>query len=198
MPSGPGSTGHCALGCRRTSRVCSGVAGSRDDRGLAPFLPRRYIDRSVEALIAGLPEGQEATVVGQVVSTETIPGRRAKGSDDRGDDSGAADVRVGLDASARAIAYEPGDWIAVAGKLNRYRGRVQMVHPEVEALSSGDDEGRLHTGRVIPLYTTTEDMKQVGLSTRDTQTVHSIRDRYVCDRRSCSRFGSRSGRVPCT
>lgn len=150
------------VGARRASVLeALGVVTIED---LLHLLPRRYIDRSVEALIDGLPEGQEATVVGQVVSTETIPGRRPRVQMTVADDSGQLTC-VWFGRYGAGDRYEPGDWVAVAGKLNRYRGRVQMVHPEVEPCG-GDDEGRLHTGRVIPLYTTTEDMKQVGLSTR--------------------------------
>ena len=132
---------------------------------LLHLLPRRYIDRSVEALISALPEGQEATVVGQVVSTESIPGRRPRTQMTVADESGRLTC-VWFGRFGAGDRYEPGDWVAVAGKLNRYQGLVQMVHPEVEPLSGGDDEDRLHTGRVIPLYKTTEDLKLAGLSTR--------------------------------
>ena len=44
---------------------------------------------------------------------------------------------------------------------------MQMTHPEVEVLASeGDEEQRLHTGRIIPLYHTTAKMKSERMTAR--------------------------------
>jgi len=132
---------------------------------LLHVLPRRYLDRSVESVITDLSEGQEVTVVGTVESTETIPGRRPRVQMTIRDDSERLTC-VWFGRYAAADRYSPGDSVAVAGKLKRYRGCVQMVHPEVEAVGGEEDDDRIHTGRVIPLYTTSEEMKDAGLSTR--------------------------------
>ncbi len=139
--------------------------GVRTIQDLLLLLPRRYLDRSEEDLIANLPEGHEVTVVGKVGSTERVPGRRPRIEMRVSDDSGEL-ICVWFGRHAAADRHEAGDWVAIAGKLSRYRRRLQMVHPEVESIDEGDEGDRLHTGRVIPLYTTTEEMKQAGLTTR--------------------------------
>ena len=59
--------------------------------------------------------------------------------------------------------FAVGDELAISGKVDLFQGRRQIVHPEYEFIHG---EERLHTGVVVPLYTTSADMKERGLRSR--------------------------------
>ena len=52
----------------------------------------------------------------------------------------------------------------VSGTVTLYQGK-QMTHPEFEILSGEDDE-LIHTGRVVPLYPSTAELKKIHLDSR--------------------------------
>lgn len=131
------------------------------------YLPYRYIDRTTEVGIAKLPLDVEVTVVGEITAMETIPGKRRRFVMTVEDDTGKAYATWFGGYQYFRGAYEAGDLVALGGKLSRFGGKLQMTHPEVEVLASGgDEEQRLHTGRIIPLYNTTAKMKSDRLTAR--------------------------------
>ena len=129
-------------------------------------LPYRYLDRSQDTAIGQLKPGQEATVLGSVEGTRTVPGRRRRFVLDLEDSTGRLSCTWFTGHGYLQRAYSQGDVLAVAGKVTEYRGHPQMVHPEVEPISEAGDEDRIHTGRITPLYRTTADMKASRLTTR--------------------------------
>lgn len=131
------------------------------------YLPYRYVDRTTEVGIAQLPLDQEVTVVGEIVAMEVIPGKRRRFVMTVEDDTGRVACTWFGGYQYFRGAYEAGDLVALGGKLSRFGGKLQMTHPEVEVLASGEDSGtRLHTGRIIPLYNTTAKMKSDRLTAR--------------------------------
>ena len=44
----------------------------------------------------------------------------------------------------------------------RYKGAINLQHPDYEIVEAGEDE-RLHTGRLVPVYSTTEGLHQRAL-----------------------------------
>lgn len=131
------------------------------------YLPYRYIDRSTEVGIAHLPLDREVTAVGEIVSMQTIPGKRRRFVMTVEDQTGSVACTWFGGIQYLKNAYRAGDIVALGGKLTRFGRTLQMVHPEIEVLANEDDDNqRLHTGRIIPLYSTTSKMKSDRLTAR--------------------------------
>ncbi|MGH9115318.1 MAG: ATP-dependent DNA helicase RecG [Acidimicrobiales bacterium] len=123
---------------------------------LLTHYPRRYIDRTNQADIADLVEGDEAMVLATV---RKAAGRRSR--------QGRSIVEVDLfDGSSylratffnqpwRAKQLPEGTEVVVFGKVERYRGRRQMTNPVVDLV--GD-----RTGRIVAVYPQSE---KAGLMT---------------------------------
>lgn len=152
------------VGQKRSALLRS--AGIETVSDLLLRIPRRHIDRRTMAPAADLPAGTETTVVGTVVSAGVVPGKRPRFIVTLHDGSGRVDCVWFGGVKFLHRAFQKGDVVAVGGKVERFGGRPQMVHPEFEILASEEDEDRLHTGRVIPLYPTTAEMKEGGLDSR--------------------------------
>jgi len=68
-------------------------------------------------------------------------------------------------------ALPEGEVIAISGKIEQFGGRLQIVHPEIEPLgesetSTGDAPRMIHTGTIVPVYGSGEELKAAGLSSR--------------------------------
>ncbi|MEE2754628.1 MAG: ATP-dependent DNA helicase RecG [Candidatus Latescibacterota bacterium] len=134
---------------------------------LLGFLPFRYLDRSTETPLSKLPTDQEVTGVGQVVASNFVPGRRQRFVATVKDESGKLDCVWFAGYKYVKDAFQLGDWVSLGGKVMAFRGKRQMVHPEVEVLSGSDEEDdRIHTGGIVPLYRTTAKMKASYLTAR--------------------------------
>jgi ATP-dependent DNA helicase RecG len=157
-------------------RTLRGIGSSREQllgesgiltvADLLLHLPYRYLDRSREPAISDLPEGQEVTAVGLVQSTATIPGKRRRFVLVLEDDSGELECVWFAGHKYLRQAFAEGDLLAVAGKVAQFGKQRQMVHPEVEVLTEKGEDTRLHTGRIIPLYSTSARMREEKLSSR--------------------------------
>ena len=134
-------------------------------------LPRRYVDRSRIVAIAEAPVGEEVTLVGTVRSASRPPpfrrGRRSPPHSVEIED-GTGRLRCVWFQGARFHTFEAGDVLALSGRIELYRGRRQVSHPEYEHLSDREAglEGLLHTGGVVPLYGSSAEMKERGLGSR--------------------------------
>ena len=142
----------------------AGIASVGD---LLLYLPYRYVDRSTEVPIARLPLDREVTAVGEIASMQVIPGKRRRFVMTVEDETGAIACTWFAGFQYFKNSYRAGDFVALGGKLTRFGRVLQMVHPEVEVLANdGEDNQRLHTGRIIPLYSTTAKMKADRLTAR--------------------------------
>ena len=142
-------------------------AGLHGVGDLLLYVPYRYLDRSTQVGIAQLPLGQEVTVVGSVAAMAHVPGTRRRFVVTVEDDTGAVECTWFGGFQHFQKAYEVGDLVALGGKLSVFGRKIQMAHPDVEVLSGrGEEDRRLHTGRVIPLYRTTAKMKAERLTSR--------------------------------
>jgi ATP-dependent DNA helicase RecG len=117
---------------------------------LLTYYPRRYLDRTNQADIADLVEGDEAMVLATV---KRVNSRRTR--------AGRALVEIDVfDGSSylkctffnqpwRAKQLKVGTEAVFFGKVERYRGRRQMTNPVVDLI--GD-----RTGRIVPVYPQSE------------------------------------------
>ena len=147
-------------------------------------VPRRYLDRSAVAMISELAAGGEVTVIATVTAcaspgfARSRRGRPLPATVDVSDGSGT--LRCVWFQGGQYVRAEVGDLLALSGRVEEYRGRLQMPHPEYEFLSAAGDRGLIHTAGIIPLYATTADMKERGLRSRGFRAiVRAALDRYL-------------------
>ena len=156
-----------------------GTAGIETVEDLLYYIPRRYLDRSHVLPISRLPLDEEVTVIGEVESFGFRRGGKPRFVMTLGDRTGFLECIWfrGLEYMRRR--FSTGDTVAVSGKVGFFRTK-QMVHPEVEILSSQGEESLLHTGRVIPIYPGTAELKARRLDSRGLRrTVRAALDEFA-------------------
>ncbi len=139
--------------------------GIKNLEDLLYYFPRRYLDRSAVFKINHLRADIEATVIGKVVNSGIKKGRRNRF---------ILIVYDGTDYMScvwfSRLAYwqrvfHQGEWLALSGKVGHYGG-WQMVHPEFDRLGQQSDKETLNTLKIIPLYSSTEQLVKLGLDSR--------------------------------
>jgi len=112
--------------------------------------PRRWVDRTNEARVADLVAGQEALVLVEVRSATKRVGRNRRTIVEAvvGDGTGRLHV-VFFNQPWRERQLQPGLNVALFGKVDVYRGGLQMTNPIVDLI--GD-----RTGRIVPIYPQSE------------------------------------------
>ena len=129
-------------------------AGVHSVAHLLMIPPRRYLDRSQMAAIGSAPLGEEITIAGTVAAYSR---RRIS----RGRVMVEARVSDGT-GSVRCVWFNPyirlvdGEEIALSGKLEDFRGSLQMKGPDIDRL---DRDGHQTTGRVVPIYPKVANLK---------------------------------------
>ena len=111
------------------------------------FLPTRYQDRSRVTPVRELEIGAEAVVQGRITKiSRGRPGPRRMLSLALEDGTGSlAASWFGLPGFNR---FEKDQEIVLFGRVDEYKGKASMVHPEVIA----DPEDESQTGRFVPVY----------------------------------------------
>jgi ATP-dependent DNA helicase RecG len=112
--------------------------------------PRRYIDRTNEALIRDMVVGEEAMVLATVkrVETRRTKQRRTLVQIDVTDGSGYLRCTF-FNQPWREKQLKPGAQAVFYGKLDLFQGRKQMTNPVVDLV--GD-----RTGKIVPVYPQSE------------------------------------------
>jgi len=151
------------VGPRRAEKLERlGVVTARD---LLYHVPHRYEDATTVARISTLKPGDDATVIGRVVSKGVIPTRsrlrifHAVLKDDSGLIECAWPGQPWLDNTIRK-----GDLILASGPVGFYHGR--QLRPREHTLLASASEGDSGAGRVFPVYRATE-----GLSHRQIRAI---------------------------
>ena len=114
-------------------------------------VPRRYIDRSRWMTLSEVEEGAEATVIGRVrrVSVRR-PRRRMVIVEAVVADRTGSIKAVWFNQEYQARRLDRGVEVALSGKIERYRGRLQIMSPALDVLDAGNEN--LAVGRVVPVY----------------------------------------------
>ena len=117
---------------------------------LLQHYPRRYIDRTNQARIAELAEGEDAFVEGcvQRSSSRRTKQRRTLVEVIISDDTGRLKLTF-FNQPWQEQSLRPGRQVIVHGRPVRYRGSLQMTNPVVDLV--GD-----RTGRFVPVYPQSE------------------------------------------
>jgi len=127
------------------------------------FLPRKYIDRSNTKSINNCFVNDFVTVMG-VVKQVKISGHKKKFLEiviDDGTDTLSGVFFGGIQYFIKL--FEKGDTVLFSGRVDYYTNK-QIVHPEYDFI--GDSSDTLHTGRIVPIYPSTENLKTNGFNSR--------------------------------
>lgn len=154
------------VGDRRAERLAqAGIATVED---LLHYYPRRYLDRSTINRIETLQPDMHATIVGRIESCGIKKGRRSRFIANVFDGSGYVECVWFAQPKMWQRVFKPDELIAFHGKISWYGG-PQMVHPEYDKLpdeAALENRNLLNTGIIIPLYPSSEALKQVNLDSR--------------------------------
>ena len=149
-------------------------AGIRSIADLYDCFPRRYLDRTTIKKIGALRDGETVTVVGSVTGTR-LEGSGGRGGSrfkaQIGDGSGVLELTWFRGVHYFSKTIRAGDLVAAHGRVTFFGRTPGMQHPDFDKLGGdgeGDDGQRddelFKTGAIIPIYPTTEAMKQAGLN----------------------------------
>jgi ATP-dependent DNA helicase RecG len=145
------------------------------------YLPRRYLDRSSFKKIKDCFENEIATISGTIIES-AVTGYKKKHLDviiDDGSDSLTAVFFGGLNYFKKI--FNPGDQIILAGKISFF-GKKQMVHPDFDFLDESSSIQSINTGRIVPLYRSTEKLRAAGFDSRGfRRIIRSAIDLYLND-----------------
>ncbi len=130
------------------------------------YLPRRYLDRSNLQPIANLQIGSEVTVVGKVVMQGLLRARKKFYEIVIQDDSGHLPLLWFNGIKFIEKKFKRGMTLSVSGTVTDFRGGARIIHPEVEVIFEDEEEAKIHTGRIIPIYPSSEFLKSNWLDSR--------------------------------
>src|SRR5438093_4358096 len=160
-------------GVQMALRFVKGVgpqrAGQLERKGLRTvedalfFVPLRHKDLTRLPPLRALVPGQPATCSGVIVGVSPPPpGRfRVPFTVMLRDASGYATASwFGWRYLARVL--KRGQRLVLHGRVGRYKGALVIQQPDYEIVENDEDE-RLHTGRLVPVYSLTEGLPQRAL-----------------------------------
>lgn len=148
------------------AKVLASEAGIRTYADMLDYLPFRYVDRSVISTIASVKEDDNFVVVrGRLSNMQTVATgpHRERLTVDLFDGTGYFQLVWFAGTKWVRERLKPNVEYLVMGKPAVFNNIWQMSHPDIEPFSSVDDGAR-HP--LMPVYHTTDKMKQHGLGTR--------------------------------
>lgn len=146
------------------AKVLASEAGIRTVADLLLYFPFRHIDRSQTTTIATLTEESGYVVIhGTVSNMQTVSTgpRRERLTVDLSDGTGTIQLVWFQGTKWVREKLKPNTHYVIMGKPTVFNGQWQMSHPELEV-----ESGEPVSTPFLPVYSTTEKMKQHGLGTR--------------------------------
>ncbi|MHB8329615.1 MAG: OB-fold nucleic acid binding domain-containing protein, partial [Acidimicrobiales bacterium] len=117
---------------------------------LVTHYPRRYIDRTRQADLDQVPEGEESLVLATVTKCAPRRTRNGRSLVELEVKDATASLRVTFFNQAwRAKQLPLGTEALFFGKVDTYRGKLQLTNPVVDLVGN-------RTGRIVPIYPTSE------------------------------------------
>ena len=140
-------------------------AGIENVEDLLYYVPRRYLDWSNRKKIKDCFVNETVTITGTVTRVSLQGGRRKflQVIISDGTDTLAGVFFGGVHYFQKL--FNPGDVVVFSGRIDYYRTR-QIVHPEFDLIDGEDVTDTINTGRIVPLYPSTEKLKMKGLDSR--------------------------------
>ncbi len=127
------------------------------------FAPLRHEDRTRLSPLRTLAPGQTVTCTGLIAGVSPPPPGRPQVPFTvmLRDETGHV-AASWFRAPYLGRVLERGQRLVLHGKVTRFRGVLTLQHPDYEIVEAGEDD-RLHTGRLVPVYSTTEGLPQRAL-----------------------------------
>lgn len=152
-----------SIGPKRTVALSKVGIDTLED--LLYYFPRRYLDRSTVTPIRDLKVDEEATVVGRIIQAGVESGRKNRFVLALNDDTSILTCVWFSHIRYWENKFVVGEWLAVSGKVSFF-GNFQMTHPEFDLLGDDREGSGYNTGKIVPVYPSTENLTQVGLDSR--------------------------------
>lgn len=143
--------------------------GIRTVEDLLYHIPRRYLDRSTIMPIDELSVGSKATVLGTVEAYGIKRGRKTRYQVIIRDKNSFLTLIWFEGIRYVKNRFKEGDTVVASGDVRFYDG-LQIPHPEFEIISKKGEE-LVHTGRVIPIYPSTAELKKLHLDSRGMRNI---------------------------
>src|SRR6476620_11457765 len=125
---------------------------------LLHYLPFRYEDRLNPRGIAELRVGEMATVIAEVRTSGLFRTRRMPIFQMTAGQGQTRLKCLWFNATYLKDKFQPGQVVALYGKVQEDRGELQLVQPQFEILSEPDGDAEqkaaesLEIGRIVPIY----------------------------------------------
>ena len=125
---------------------------------LLHYLPFRYEDRLNPRGIAELRAGQMATVIAEVRTSGLFRTRRMPIFQMTAGQGRTRLKCIWFNAAYLQGKFQPGQMVALYGKVEDNRGELQLVQPQFEIIGEGEGEvdkkvaESLEIGRIVPIY----------------------------------------------
>ncbi len=128
------------------------------------FIPRTYEDRRRITKCRELVPNQNATLLVKVLSQREIrQARKSRLEVVVGDETGRILLSWFHAFPSLKEDFKEGNTLVCFGEVKFFRGLLQISHPEYEKITEfeeGKPKASLHFGRVVPVYSETEGLKQ--------------------------------------
>jgi len=147
------------------AKILKADAGIETIEDLLYYIPRKYLDRSLIKRIGDCFSGEEVTVAGDIVSVKLIRRKKTFLQVDVSDGTETISAVFFGAAGFLHKMFHEGDYILLSGKINILRSR-QLIHPDFDFIDKGSDIKSINTGRIIPLYKSTDSLKKCGFDSR--------------------------------
>jgi ATP-dependent DNA helicase RecG len=131
---------------------------------LVQHLPRRYVDRTQVRQISAVHEGDDVLLDVKLGSVNLAYGKRDRLVVQARDATGSIELIWFGGARWIANRLQAGMRLLVFGNITRFRG-LQMVHPEYEVLSDGDEA----KGAIFPVYPLSQGLRDAKIDHRTLQ-----------------------------
>ncbi len=150
------------IGEKKTSilKIEAGITTIED---LLYYSPRRYIDRSALRKIIECNDGEDVTVSGTITGCSiSVQGKKRI----------IVTLSDGTDILSMIFfgnifyfkeKFTEGLPLIISGKINIHKNKKQIFHPEYDFC---DDGFNVNTGRIVPLYRSTEKLSRAGFDSR--------------------------------
>ena len=125
------------------------------------FVPLRHEDRTRLTPLRALKPGDVVTVEGTVGGVSPPPpGRGRQPLKAMLSDATARIVAIWFGQRWLAKTLQRGQRLVLHGKVERFQGTITLRVADFEVVEAEGDDDRLHTGRLVPVYSTTEGLTQ--------------------------------------
>lgn len=135
----------------------------RSIKDLLFYFPRKYIDRSKPLNLQNTKAGEEVTFIGTIVNVNTSFRGKHRLSAIVDYDGYLVQLTFFQGIKYYGKVLQNGLQAAFSGKVDFFRNQLTIVHPEIEFLTGAE---LLHTGKIVPLYKTTEMMRNAYITSR--------------------------------